>query len=126
MVRMAVENSPNEERWRCLYPFASRFLDLDGVKYHYLDEGAGPLAGVDDFRCHSTHTNNKAGTAMRTMRRTRIGSILWERWSTARPPLGSSNHRCVCLVNESRQESATKMRIHHQELIGDFIGKMER
>ena len=42
MVRMAVENSPNEERWRSLYPFASRFLDLDGVKYHYLDEGAGP------------------------------------------------------------------------------------
>jgi pimeloyl-ACP methyl ester carboxylesterase len=42
MVRMAVENSPNEERWRRLYPFDSRFLDLDGVKYHYLDEGAGP------------------------------------------------------------------------------------
>jgi haloalkane dehalogenase len=24
------------------YPFASQFLDLDGVRYHYLDEGAGP------------------------------------------------------------------------------------
>ena len=24
------------------YPFESRFLDLDGVRMHYLDEGAGP------------------------------------------------------------------------------------
>jgi cis-3-alkyl-4-acyloxetan-2-one decarboxylase len=39
---MAVANSSNEEKWRCLYPFASRFLNLDGVQYHYLDEGAGP------------------------------------------------------------------------------------
>ena len=27
--------------WRALYPFESRFLDLDGVRYHYLDEGQG-------------------------------------------------------------------------------------
>jgi pimeloyl-ACP methyl ester carboxylesterase len=28
--------------WRPLYPFASRELRLDGARYHYLDEGAGP------------------------------------------------------------------------------------
>ena len=39
---MVVENPSNEERWKHLYPFVSRFLDLDGVKYHYLDEGTGP------------------------------------------------------------------------------------
>lgn len=26
------------------YPFDSRFLDLDGVRYHYIDEGNGPPA----------------------------------------------------------------------------------
>lgn len=26
---------------KSLYPFQSRFLDLDGLNYHYLDEGAG-------------------------------------------------------------------------------------
>ena len=26
---------------RSLYPFESHFLDLDGLRYHYLDEGAG-------------------------------------------------------------------------------------
>ena len=25
-----------------LYPFEGKFLDLDGLSYHYLDEGAGP------------------------------------------------------------------------------------
>ncbi len=25
------------------YPFASHFLDLDGVRYHYVDEGTGPV-----------------------------------------------------------------------------------
>jgi cis-3-alkyl-4-acyloxetan-2-one decarboxylase len=25
------------------YPFDSHFLDLDGLKYHYLDEGTGPI-----------------------------------------------------------------------------------
>ena len=39
---MAVAVSSSGETWRGLYPFASQFLDLDGVKYHYLDEGAGP------------------------------------------------------------------------------------
>jgi pimeloyl-ACP methyl ester carboxylesterase len=29
--------------WRKLYPFASRELVLDGHRYHYLDEGAGPV-----------------------------------------------------------------------------------
>jgi cis-3-alkyl-4-acyloxetan-2-one decarboxylase len=28
--------------WRSLYPFVSRELSLDGLRYHYLDEGAGP------------------------------------------------------------------------------------
>lgn len=28
--------------WRSLYPFASHELMLDGLRYHYLDEGAGP------------------------------------------------------------------------------------
>lgn len=27
--------------WRALYPFESHYLDLDGLGYHYLDEGAG-------------------------------------------------------------------------------------
>ena len=33
----------NPDDWRCLYPFASHFLHLDGVGYHYLDEGAGDV-----------------------------------------------------------------------------------
>ena len=28
--------------WKPLYPFESRYLDLAGLRYHYLDEGAGP------------------------------------------------------------------------------------
>lgn len=28
---------------RDLYPFTSHYLDLDGVRYHYLDEGHGPV-----------------------------------------------------------------------------------
>lgn len=28
--------------WRSLYPFASHELRLDGLRYHYLDEGEGP------------------------------------------------------------------------------------
>lgn len=27
--------------WRALYPFTSHWLDLDGLRYHYLDEGQG-------------------------------------------------------------------------------------
>jgi pimeloyl-ACP methyl ester carboxylesterase len=27
--------------WRCLYPFASHELRLDGLRYHYVDEGQG-------------------------------------------------------------------------------------
>lgn len=30
------------EDWRSLYPFASHELRLRGLRYHYLDEGAGP------------------------------------------------------------------------------------
>jgi haloalkane dehalogenase len=28
--------------WSAEYPFAPRFLDLGGLKYHYVDEGSGP------------------------------------------------------------------------------------
>lgn len=35
------KNATNPD-WRALYPFESHWLDLDGVRYHYLDEGAGP------------------------------------------------------------------------------------
>ncbi len=37
----------NQADWRQLYPFRSRFFDLDGLRYHYLDEGGGvPLLMV--------------------------------------------------------------------------------
>jgi pimeloyl-ACP methyl ester carboxylesterase len=42
MTSMQVDVSSSGETWRSLYPFASQVLDLDGVRYHYLDEGAGP------------------------------------------------------------------------------------
>ena len=29
--------------WRELYPFESRYLTIDGNRYHYLDEGSGPV-----------------------------------------------------------------------------------
>lgn len=32
-----------EPIWRPLYPFASRYLAFDGVRYHYLDEGQGDV-----------------------------------------------------------------------------------
>jgi len=28
-----------------LYPFKANHLDLDGLRYHYLDEGEGDLRG---------------------------------------------------------------------------------
>lgn len=31
-----------DDSWRPLYPFQSHWLDLDGLRMHYLDEGAGP------------------------------------------------------------------------------------
>jgi len=34
--------SPAAADWKSLYPFESRRLDLDGLGYHYLDEGVGP------------------------------------------------------------------------------------
>jgi haloalkane dehalogenase len=38
---------PATETWRSLYPFDSHFLALDGLRYHYLDEGQGePLLFV--------------------------------------------------------------------------------
>jgi pimeloyl-ACP methyl ester carboxylesterase len=32
---------PNYEIWRSLYPFESHWFDVDGQRYHYLDEGQG-------------------------------------------------------------------------------------
>jgi cis-3-alkyl-4-acyloxetan-2-one decarboxylase len=32
---------PDSESWRNLYPFASHEIRLDGLRYHYLDEGQG-------------------------------------------------------------------------------------
>ena len=32
--------------WRPLYPFASHEISLDGHRYHYLDEGTGPVAAA--------------------------------------------------------------------------------
>src|SRR5580704_15750920 len=32
---------PEPPDWRSLYPFESHFLPLDGLGYHYLDEGQG-------------------------------------------------------------------------------------
>ena len=37
MKRKPIDTSP----FRHLYPFKSNYLDLNGLKYHYLDEGAG-------------------------------------------------------------------------------------
>lgn len=38
---------PDLSPFRSEYPFASHFLDLDGLRYHYVDEGAGePLLMV--------------------------------------------------------------------------------
>ena len=31
----------HRDSWRKLYPFESHFLDLEGVRYHYVDEGRG-------------------------------------------------------------------------------------
>ncbi len=33
----------NTEILKSLYPFQSNFLDIDGLRYHYLDEGKGPV-----------------------------------------------------------------------------------
>lgn len=37
MPEKKIDRSP----FRHLYPFASRFLDIDGLRYHYIDEGWG-------------------------------------------------------------------------------------
>jgi haloalkane dehalogenase len=36
-----LQQMPDADQWRALYPFGSRGLELDGHRYHYLDEGAG-------------------------------------------------------------------------------------
>ena len=40
--------------WKPLYPFASHWLDLDGVRYHYLDEG--PRTGPPVVMVHGNPT----------------------------------------------------------------------
>src|SRR5258707_3273737 len=80
-------------------------------------KGAGALAGVDGLRCHNTHTNMHVGTAMRTMRRTRIqthsmGTVI----STVRSRRNSAQPARSRRWQEST-ESVSKMRIHDQELI---------
>jgi pimeloyl-ACP methyl ester carboxylesterase len=32
---------PGEDQWGDLYPFASHYLDIDGSRLHYIDEGSG-------------------------------------------------------------------------------------
>ena len=39
---MAKSKPVNISPFRHLYPFKSHFMDIDGFKYHYVDEGAGP------------------------------------------------------------------------------------
>jgi len=40
-------DATSSDSWRSLYPFASREMQLDGSRYHYVDEGAGaPLLMV--------------------------------------------------------------------------------
>ena len=34
---------PSDYDWRSLYPFESHWLTVDGHRYHYLDEGDGPV-----------------------------------------------------------------------------------
>lgn len=44
---ISVPSSPPRTGFEAEYPFASRFLDLDRLRYHYVDEGAGvPLLMV--------------------------------------------------------------------------------
>jgi haloalkane dehalogenase len=33
---------PDANDWRSLYPFASHWIEIDGHRLHYLDEGSGP------------------------------------------------------------------------------------
>jgi len=39
---MTETNQPPSSDWRSLYPFASHFMETEGGKQHYLDEGEGP------------------------------------------------------------------------------------
>src|ERR1700731_3378178 len=89
-------------------------------------EGAGALAGVDDLRCHNTHTNMQVGTAMRTMRRARIqihsmGTVI----STVRPRRKFVQPARSRRSQESTEIHSVKMRIHDHELIRDLM-ELER
>lgn len=50
---------PASESWRALYPFASHEIRIDGLRYHYLDEGHGkPLLLVHGNPTWSFHWRN--------------------------------------------------------------------
>lgn len=40
---MVEQRDPRSEAWRKLYPFESHYLSVGGHRYHYLDEGRGPV-----------------------------------------------------------------------------------
>src|SRR5216684_5166536 len=78
-------------------------------------EGAGALAGLVDLRCHNTHTNMKVGTAMRTIRRTRIQIHSMGTVSRRSGLAGTLRNRLGRAGGKSRQNPLSKMRIHDQE-----------
>lgn len=43
IVAQPLEGSKQQPAWRALYPFASHELRFQGLRYHYLDEGTGPI-----------------------------------------------------------------------------------
>src|SRR4029079_14768698 len=80
--------------------------------------GAGALAGVDDLRCHNTHTSRNVGAAMRRMRRTRMhipsmGTVI----STDRPRKNPTHPASVARVTRVGGSRINKMRIQGQRLI---------
>ncbi len=42
---MSAETTPTVPTWvnRTLFPFASKWMDIDGMRMHYIDEGQGPV-----------------------------------------------------------------------------------
>ncbi|HLA86062.1 MAG TPA: alpha/beta fold hydrolase [Thermoguttaceae bacterium] len=40
---MASSDESRSSAWRELYPFESHYLTINGLRYHYLDEGRGPV-----------------------------------------------------------------------------------
>lgn len=42
--------------WRSLYPFSSHYVDLGGLKYHYVDEGSSPAGSGPLLMVHGNPT----------------------------------------------------------------------